>query len=137
MADISITAANVQPGSNAKKETGVAGATVTAGQLVYKDASDSNKFKLADCDSATAAARDVYGVALHGAAAGQPLTVQTAGNITIGATVTSGIPYFSSGTAGGICPFADMASGDYPTFVGWGISATQIKLGISYAGVVI
>jgi hypothetical protein len=42
-----ITAANVLAGANAKKRTGVAGATITAGQTVYEDSTDSNKFKLA------------------------------------------------------------------------------------------
>ncbi len=46
MADLSITAANVLRGSNARVETGIFGATVTAGQVVYRDASDNNKFKL-------------------------------------------------------------------------------------------
>ena len=36
MTDLAITAANVVKGSGATYDTGVAGATITAGQLVYK-----------------------------------------------------------------------------------------------------
>jgi hypothetical protein len=128
MADLSITAASVVAGTNAVKENGVAGATVTAGQAVYKDASDSGKFKLADNDSATAAVRSFYGIALHGAANGQPLTVLKEGPITIGATTAIGVVYCLSSTAGGICPSADIATGDYNTIIGIGTSTTVIEV---------
>jgi hypothetical protein len=87
LADYSITAANVLAGTGAVKENGVAGSTISAGQAVYKDASDSGKFKLADNDSATAAVRSFYGIALHGASSGQPLTVHKEGPLTL-ATIT-------------------------------------------------
>lgn len=134
MADLSITAASVAKGASCSLENGTAGASVTAGQVVYKDASDSNKFKLADTDSATAAARTPYGIALHAAGTGQPLQVLTGGLITIGATVAVGVSYWLSGTAGGICPVADVAAGDYPVFLGIGVSTTQIKVVIVEAG---
>ena len=136
MADLTITAASVAKGTGAGTEAGTAGAAVTAGQVVYKDASDSNKFKLADTDSATVAARTPYGIALHAASTGQPLTVLTGGLITIGATTAVGVPYYLSGTAGGICPYADVAAGDYPAFLGIGTSVTQIKVVIVEAGAV-
>lgn len=128
MADLTITAASVVAGSGATKENGVAGATITAGQAVYKDASDGGKFKLADNDSATAAVRSFYGIALHGASSGQPLTVLKDGPITIGATTAVGIVYCLSSTAGGICPSADIATGDYNTIIGIGTSTTVIEV---------
>jgi hypothetical protein len=136
MADLAITAANVVAGNGAKTETGTAGAVITAGQVVYKDAAD-NKFKLADTDSATAAARSPYGIALHAAAANQPLAVLVSGPITIGAAVAAAVPYFLSGTAGGICPFADVAAGDYTCIIGMGVSATVINVKFQEAGVVL
>jgi hypothetical protein len=136
MADLVITAANVVKGTGATTETLIAGATITAGQAVYKDAADSNKAKLYDADGA-AALRVFYGVALNGAAANQPVVVQTAGNITIGATTAVGVAYYGSDTPGGICPFADLEAGDYPTIIGIGISATQIKIQPIAAGVTI
>ena len=137
MADLTITAASVLKGTGAITETLIAGAAITAGQSVYKDASDANKAKLTDADSATAAARVFYGIALNGAASGQPVVVQTGGIITIGATVAVGVAYYLSDTAGGICPFADLESGDYPTIIGIGVSTTAIKIGPLAAGVVI
>lgn len=137
MADLTITATSVLPGTGAITEKLTAGAAITAGQSVYKDASDGNKAKLFDADSATAAARSFYGIALNGAASGQPVVVQTGGNITIGATVAVGVAYYASDTPGGICPFSDLESGDYPTIIGIGISTTQIKIQPIAAGVVI
>ena len=134
MADLTITAANVVPGTGAKKRTGTAGTTITAGQTVYLDATD-NKYKLYDADSATAAVRALAGIALNGAANGQPLTVQYEGNITIGATVAAGVIYVGSDTAGGIMPAADIETGDYVTVIGVGISTTQIKLAFIESGV--
>lgn len=136
MADLSITAASVLKGSGAQTEQGTAGAAVTAGQVVYKDASDSDKFKLADCNSATAAVRAPYGIALHAAASGQPLTVLRSGSITIGATVAVGVTYFLSGTPGGIRPAADNTTGDYVSIVGIGTSVSAIDVRFHSAGAV-
>jgi hypothetical protein len=133
MTDLSVTAANVVAGDGAVMETGTAGATITAGQLVYKDA--NGKYQLADNNSATAKARVPRGVALHGSLANQPLTIQRSGKITIGATVTAGVVYYASDTPGGICPVADLASGEYPCTVGMASSASQIDLEFQTAGV--
>lgn len=135
MADLTLTAANVVKGTTAKTKHGVLGAVVTAGQTVYLDTTTAT-YKLADCDSATAAARYPSGIALNGGAIGQPVEVLYEGPITIGGTVAAGVPYFQSGTAGGICPAADMASGDYNTFIGWGQSTTVIDVTFVEAGVV-
>lgn len=136
MADLSITAANVVAGSGAKKVTGVAGASITAGQVVYADASDSDKLKLADNDSATAAVRSPVGIALHAAASGQPLTYIAKGPVTIGATLAAGGVYSLSSTAGGICPVADIATGDYNTVLGVATSTTVLDVNIIESGVV-
>lgn len=135
MADLVITAANVVAGSGAKKVNGVAGASVTAGQVVYLD-SATNTYKLADNDSATAAVRSPAGIALHAAGSGQPLTILSQGSITIGATVAASDIYCLSSTPGGICPSADIAAGDYNTIIGIGTSTTAIDVRIHEAGVV-
>lgn len=134
MADITITAANVVAGSNSTRENGTAGETITAGQAVYKDAA-TNKYKLADTDSATAAVRQPRGIALNGASLNQPVAVLTSGDITIGATLVAGDPYFLSGTAGGICPHADVEAGDYPCLIGVATSTTVLRVDIQYSGV--
>ena len=134
MADISITAANVVKGSNAVVEPGTAGATITAGQVVYKDAADG-KYKLADADSATAAAKAPRGIALNGASDGQPLSIIRSGDVTIGATLTAGTAYYCSPVAGGICPLADVASGDDVVLLGLAKSTSVLAVDIQVTGV--
>lgn len=135
MADLTITATGVLKGADAKTKHGIAGVAITAGQPIYLDTS-TGTMRLSDTDSATAAARGCAGLALHAAAAGQPIEYQYDGRITIGATTAPGEPYFLSGNAGGICPWADVATGDYPLFIGFGVSATQIDLHLIASGVV-
>src|SRR5438067_1480309 len=134
MADLTITAANVIPGLNAKKSLGTAGVAVTAGQAVYLDPAD-DKYRRADNNSVTVAARAPAGIALHAPAAGQPRSVQTSGQITIGAALTAGVAYYLSGTPGGICPVADLVTGMYPTILGIATSTTGLALDIQPSGV--
>lgn len=133
MADLTITAANVKAGSNASVDrTGLAGAAVAAGQPVYWDGS---RWQLADDNSVTAAARVAGGIALNGASTDQPLAVLMGGDITIGATLTAGSVYYLSATAGGICPAADLATGQYPCIIGIAKSTTVLNVEINSAGV--
>jgi len=135
MAALTITAASVLAGSNAATVAGVAGATITAGQVVYKEAS-TGKYKLADANDATAEVRVPAGIALHGASDGQPLKILTGGNITIGATVTAGTAYYLSPlTAGGIGPLADVTTGDDVVLVGIATTAAIIKVQFLVSGV--
>lgn len=134
MASLSITAANVIAGSNAVVEHGTAGATITAGQVVYKDSSDG-KYKVADADSATAAARDPRGIALNGASNGQPLAIIRKGDVTIGATMVAGLAYYLSPTPGEIGVVADVLSGDDPIILGQAKSTTVLTVDIQDPGV--
>ena len=135
MADVVVTAAEVLPTTATQKTQGTAGATITAGQTVYLDSSD-NKYKLADADaSATTAA--VVGIALNNAADGQPLTIAIGGSLDPGFTVTVGTIYVQSGTAGGIAPAADLASLDYVTIIGIGLTAASLSLAIKASGVAV
>lgn len=136
MAALTITAANVAASTDAVIEKGTAGATITAGQLIYKDPAD-NKYKLVDCDSATAAARNPYGVALNGASNGQPLSVQRSGDINLGATLTAGTTYYAAPTAGDIGPLGDVASGDDPIIIGIAKSSSILQMRILDPGVTI
>lgn len=132
MSDISITPANVLKGSSAVTENGHAGATITAGQAVYLDTT-TNTYKLADSNGA-AALRVPRGIALNGASAGQPLQVQTRGLITIGATLTAGVTYYLSDTPGGICPLADVGTGEYACIIGIATTTAILSLGINASG---
>ena len=134
MADLNITAANVVAGANASIFNGAAGEAVSAGKPVYQS-STTKKWMLADSNSATVEARKATGVALNGAALNQPLAVQQAGDITIGAVLTPGTAYYLSDTPGGICPLADVGSGEYVCQLGLAKSATVLALDIQFPNV--
>lgn len=131
MADLSITAASVIAGSDARVQSGTAGATITAGQVVYLDAADQ-RLKLADSDGASGL-RAPVGIALNGAASGQPLAYLRSGDITIGATLSPGVTYYLSDEPGALCPFADLATGDYPISIGIAKTEAILTVGIASA----
>lgn len=133
MADITITAANVVPGTGAVIENHTAGAAITAGQAVYYDTSTLT-VKLADCDNASSTVRSVRGIALNSCASGQPVAVQVDGLITIGATIAAGVVYCLSDTAGGIRPVADQGSGDYTSVIGIGTTTAIMDIQIHNSG---
>jgi len=128
MADLSITAANVEKAAGAVTESYIAGATVTAGQAVYID-SATGKAALAACDL-TAEAANVKGIALHGASADQPLEIQVDGTIYLGAG-TEGAVYVLSDTPGGFASHTDAddpASTEYTALIGVGNDDSGIDL---------
>lgn len=130
MTDISITAANVKLISGPTEEM-AAGATITAGQIAYQEASTS-KAKLADNDSATAEVRAVRGMALNGASADQPVRLAKNGAIVdLGAVLTAGTDYYLSGTPGAFCPRADVTTGDDPVRVGMALTTSRLQIDIS------
>lgn len=133
-ADLTVTAASVVAGSNAVTEQGLAGATITAGQLVYRD-STTGRYLKADSNAASAEIRTPRGVALNGASDGQPLAIHRSGDITIGATLTAGIAYYLSDTPGGICAVADVGSGEYVVLLGVAKSASVLAFSVTYTGV--
>lgn len=128
MADISITVANVQSGTNASQRQAIAGATITAGQPVYLDSTASNQAKPARAN-ADATSRAV-GIAMNGASSGQPVDYITRDDdFTVGGTSTAGIILcVSAGAAGGIAPSADMTTGNYVTTIGIMKSATKARI---------
>lgn len=132
MADITITAANVVPDTDAEFITGTAGETITAGQVVYVSTS-TGKYMKADAD--TEAEAKAVGVAVNGASNGQNLTIQRKGKITIGGTVVVGQVYVASATAGGVAPYADLLTGDFVTILGVGVTAAKIDLKINVSNI--
>lgn len=134
MTALSVTAANVVAGSDAVRDTGTAGAAITAGQALYYDQTTA-KWALADTNSATAAARVASAIALNSASLNQPISVQKGGDLTIGATMTAGLAYYLGGTAGAIVPVGDLTTGDYPEIIGIAKSATVLSLSFKSAGV--
>ena len=130
MSAISITAANVLASAQAIKEQCIAGATITAGQVVYLDTS-TGTVKLADADASATTAR-AYGIALGGASSGQPILIckedpdfTPGGTLSISAAADDAV-YILDGTAGAFCPIGDIAAGDYPVVIGVAKSATKM-----------
>lgn len=136
MTDLTITPANVVAGANAQKETGIAGASLLAGQVVYKEAA-TGQFKLCDSNSATVEARTPYGIVLNPALTSQPVTVATSGDIGFGVILTAGAGYYPSETPGGIEPVADLGAGEMAAFLGFATTTSNLNLRIQSSGVVL
>ena len=134
MADLSITASAILPASDAILENGTSGATITAGQRVYLDAT-TGRYELADADAATAVERRTRGIALNSASDGQPLRILKQGDLTMNAVLTAGVTYYGSPTPGGIAPRADVLTGDYVEIVGVAKSTTVLAVNFQYPGV--
>lgn len=134
MADLSPTAANVIASSDALLENGNLGGTAVPGDVLYKDSSDG-LWKLADSDSATAAAKAPQGIALNGGSSGQPVRVLRSGDLTLGAILTAGVAYYLSNNPGKICPVADVSTGESPSFIGIARSTSVLRVNITLSGV--
>jgi predicted lysophospholipase L1 biosynthesis ABC-type transport system permease subunit len=101
--------------------------------VVYLESSSST-YKLADCNSATAEVRSPLASPLTPPLRASPFAVLTKGPVTIGATLTAGVAYYLSGTAGGIRPVADNTTGDYPAVLGMASSTTVLVVNIQAPG---
>jgi len=136
MADVVITAGDVKPATAGgwALAQGIAGATITAGQPIYADATDGGKLKPADADAEATAA--VRGIALAAAGDDQPIRYLGSGPIVLGSTnLVRGRVYFVSSTAGGICREADVASGKYSTVLGVATTTGILTVNLQAAGV--
>jgi len=134
MVDLVIVATNVKAGADATKENGIAGEAIVAGDLVYKGL--GGKYFKADNDSVTAGANQIRGFALNSAPAiDQPLTVQTNGDITLGAVLIAGATYFLSNGPGKLCPDADVGAGEKVNLVGTARSTSVLTIDPSFPGV--
>lgn len=130
MADLVLTAASVLASSDATTESGTAGATITAGQVVALNTT-TGKYVLADADGA--GIDRPRGIALNSASDGQPLKIAKAGNVTLGAVLTAGVDYYLSPTPGGIAPRADVLTGDIVSSLGIATSTSVLLLAIQYS----
>jgi len=140
MADLAITATLVLPGvtpAPAYNGKFIAGETITAGQPVYLDTVARRYYKAINTVALNANGLPTYtvaGVALSGGAVSQPIHIQTAGQITIGATVVATTEYYLSANAGGICPAADIPSGHQAVRIGFADSTGSLILAIQQLG---
>lgn len=136
MSDVSITAANVVPASDAQIGTGIAGATITAGQSIQLEAS-SGTWKLASAaTTAILAGSGGVAVAVSGASAGQPVSYIQSGTTAIGGTVVkTGIYVVSPTNPGGIAPIADLGSGNYLSILGYATTTGILAITRNATGV--
>ena len=128
--------ADVVPGvvtGTGNKIQAIAGAAIASGEWVYIDTADANKAKLADADAAASAV--VRGVARNSAATGEEVTIQVDGVVDLGVTLTDGMLYVLSSTAGAIRPCTDAGAltGVYPSSVGRGNSDGNLRINIDNA----
>lgn len=134
MADLSITAANVVAGSRTQRRSGTAGAAITAGQVVHLSPT-TGRYILSDADAAGIGDVTEFGIALNGAANGQPLEVLTAGDLTLGAVMAAGTSYYLSDTPGGIAPRGDLGAGDDVILLGTSKSTSVLAVSPIISGV--
>lgn len=128
MADYSSTAASVLASTGATPRSGVAGATIVQGNVLYKDATDGS-LKLADANSGTAAARTPIGIATNAASAGQPVSyiIQDPA-FAPGFTIAVGAVVVLSATPGAMAPIDDLTTGDYAVVIGIGIIGNKMNI---------
>jgi hypothetical protein len=133
MADFTVTPANVLASVNATiVYNAKAGATITAGQNLYKDT--DNTMKLLDANGADPSFK-FAGIALNGASAGQPIAyVVNDPDFTPGYALAAGDVVITSGTAGASAPVDDAASGWYVTVLGVGKGNNKMALNPVAAG---
>ncbi len=101
---------------------------MTAGQSTYLKSSDSKYWKAdANASSAASAAK---GVVIVGASSDAYGVVAESGPIDVGATLTVGVPYIVSTTAGGIAPASDFSgySGSFLQHLGYATSTSTLDL---------
>lgn len=135
MADLVLVPAQVLPGAGASFTYGTAGVAVTAGQVCYVDTA-AKQMKLADANDTTLTAT-VKGIAMHAASPGQPLALQSGGELTLGAgaAMVVGELYVLSANPGMLAPVADLAAGHYTVLLGVATSATSLRLQVLNSGV--
>lgn len=107
---------------------GTAGVTIAAGEVVYLN-SATGRYALADAD-ASAGASVAIGIALNGAAAGQPLKILVDGTLTVASGLKAGQTYVLANVAGDIAESVSDLTEDtsYTTFIGIGLSTTSLRV---------
>jgi hypothetical protein len=150
MADLVQTPANVQPGAGAQRVAALnlAGEALDAGEPVYKKTAD-NRWYRGDCDTATAPdggklhppEAEVKGFTLNPAAIGQPVAIQSGGEIDLGAALTPGMWYALSKNAGKVCPITDFLAAQTPpenvVYLGYAKTAAVLVIKLIVADVVL
>lgn len=139
MADLTINGAAVSASNQATiRREYPFGATITAGQVVYRNA--SNRWVLFDSDAGSgvgANVTDEQGIALNNGANGQPASVCVKDpNFNLGATLANGVSYYGSKNAGAAT--ADVpANANYTLHLGVARSTGALNLNPTASGVAV
>jgi hypothetical protein len=135
MAAITVTPGSVARVDGTPVNGYLAGATITAGMVVYVDTAGAVQIGTNATSAGSGVASPLVGIALNGGSAGQPISILPSNSVVnIGGTAALG-KHYALGTAGGIIPVDDVAGTEYSTAVGIGQTAANIKLMFNASGV--
>ncbi len=131
MAAVTMTPANVTIVSGNVKTGSKGGATLTAGQFVYADSSDSGELKAGAVTSAAAA--NIVGMLISPVTDGKPAFWAGSGAIITGGTFTKGV-WYVLGASGAIQLVGDLTTGQQITWLGYGLDDGTLKVSIHATG---
>jgi hypothetical protein len=134
MADIAIVGNDVLAMPGSIQTSGICGGVANAGDVMYQSP-DDGQWRRAANNSATNGARIPSGIALNGAATGQPLALLTDGNLTVTAVLNSGTAYYLSVNLGKMCPRTDLVAGMDVCLVGIAKTTTVLTVDFVVPGV--
>ena len=125
---VDIAPGTVTPTGFSDIRSGTCGVAITLGDPIRFNSS-TGRYEPAQADAAGTAT--VVGVALDTAVIGGPVTYAASGPIDLASVLTVGTVYvLSAANAGGIAPWADLASTEIVSVLGVATAATRLSLKI-------
>lgn len=132
MSDVAVNASQVaKVGTGSQVFSGNSGVAHNAGDVLYQNNDNTQQWFKANCSNAlTAGSFNGLAFSAQGASgAGQPITLQRTGTITLGTGVLAvGEHYVLSNTSGKIGPTRDRLVGDYDSYMGYAADNTNLSL---------
>ena len=126
MADLVVTEADVTSNNTTQTYRSYqAGEAITAGQVVRIDGATG---KLVKSQADTADNADILGIAITSAALDEYLVIAEGGSYITGATMVAGQYYVVSNTAGSLCLFSDLTTGQYATYAIYATTTTAATI---------
>lgn len=123
MADVAVVSSGVREVSDIIADTSHgAGTIILAGSATYLNSADSLWYPAASTNATTAGSGGIGIATTSALGSGQKIRVVTGGTIYLGVALTVGSLYGLSSNAGRIAPVADLPTGGYRTFFGWGVT---------------
>ena len=137
MADISITATDVVPATDAFVETVLLGETVTAGEILVYDSTDNDWVVASNASDALSGSANGQNLrmALSSANSGQTIAVlRSDSDVSLGAVLAAGRWYVLS-TGGSISPESDATTADYSVLIGYAKTTSLLRFSPISTGV--